>query len=169
MVRRQTWLSCKFWGPWMAMVSKQAVPASLKKGSPKKFLSLQKAQLRRNLPNPASLQRLLQRRTHSQRSCWQRLWTAARAWLKVKLLPRSVCRKFLPVLLLGPWVHVSWDSLASLWKGLKVPVQRQHQQKSQQWLPSLQRLCTWQPRTLGLPVAVLVGSKWAASVKRGTS
>ena len=64
--------------------------------------------------NPASLQRLLQRRTHSQRSCWQRLWTAARAWLKVKLLPRSACRKFLPVLLLGHWVHVSWDSLASL-------------------------------------------------------
>ena len=127
------------------------------------------SQLRRNLPNPASLQRLLQRRTHGQRSCWQRLWTAARAWLKVKLLPRSACRKFLPVLLLGHWMHVSWDSLASLWKGLQVPVQRQHQQKSQQWLPSLQRLCTWQPRTLGLPVAILVGSKWAASVKRGTS
>ena len=41
------------------------------KRSPKKLISLQKAQLRRNLPNPASLQRLLQRRTHSQRGCGQ--------------------------------------------------------------------------------------------------
>lgn len=78
----------------------------------KKLISLSKAQLRRSLPNPASLRRLLQRRNHSQRFSWQRLWTAAKAWLKMKLLPRSACKKFLPVLLLGLWVHVSWGSLA---------------------------------------------------------
>ena len=57
-VKRRTWLSCKFWKPWKAAVSKLAWPASLEKGSPKKHHSLKKAQPRRNLPNPASLQRL---------------------------------------------------------------------------------------------------------------